>query len=158
MTHTTEQIAAAIVAEVAKIPEFGGRVYKAPGIGWDRVSFPAVLVDPGVSRITTNRTGTGRRTGRLQDRTTTVVVEIHERATSETDFVASLASLAVAVERAATAVHSAVPIDDLVVTGDSGTEVEARDQNGIHARRAIALEVTYLTIEGDPSAFVEPNY
>ena len=158
MTHTTEQIAAAIVSEVAKIPEFGGRVFKAPGIGWDGVTFPAVLVEPRATGIATNRTGTGRRTGRLQDRTTTFVVEIHERAASTSDYVASLASLAVAVEAAATAVHSAVPIDDAVVTGDSGTEVEARDQNGIHARRALALEVTYLTIEGDPSAFVEPNY
>lgn len=156
MTHVSEQIVDAIVTALKPLPELGERVYRRGALGWDRRSFPMVVVNAGATTIATNQSGS-RRSHRLQDRRQTFVVEIHDLEEEGLDPSERPSRIAVAIETAMSAFHAAVPIDDCVLTADTGlTEID-EDADGAHVAQALTFAITYHTVEGDPSAMLEPN-
>ena len=156
MSHVSEQLVDAIVEALKPIPELGERVFRRGALGWDRRSFPMIVVNAGATSVTTNQSGS-RRSHRLQDRRQSFVIEIHDLELDGLDPSERPSRIAVAIETAMAAFHAAVPVDDCVLTNDTGlTEIE-EDADGAHVAQALTFSITYHTIEGRPDGMIEPN-
>lgn len=156
MTHVSEQIVDAIVSILKPIPELGERVYRRGALGWDRRTFPMVVVNAGATTIATNQSGS-RRSHRLQDRRQSFVVEIHDLELDGLDPSERPSRISVEIEGAMAALDRAVPVDDCVLTNDSGIVDIDEDADGAHSAQALTFAVTYHTLEGNPGEMLEPN-
>lgn len=160
MTHVVERLAQAIADRIAAdVPALEGRAYINGAAGWNKQSYPMVLVAIGRVVIDPVRSGTGARSSRPQVRTVETIVEVV--ATSEKkggaahELRATLATIVASVEVALNGFED-VPIEDITLIRDSGlTDVETKGELHMRGQQQLTYATIINTVEGRPDAFAE---